>query len=562
MANVGFKLGLQSKVDELIALGTKAGAVEGSFYLTSDTNRLYIGKSDTSLMPVNEGVVTVSSLSDLPTLSSATDKVANTGRFYYVSGSNILCVYNGSQWVQINANTNTTISGNEFSVASDGTVTNKVSSSDNSYKEASFSVVGANGVTISGTGTTLTITGDKYSLGTADNATSGVDIQLNSANTDNDTTVTLAPAADAKNNNNVTISQSNGVISIAAKDSQNSSLTIANQTDGFKITVTDNYGKTVTGTVAPKIAYGANGDSSASFANGTATLSVYTKAEVDETLRVLNAMTYRGTVGTTGATFAALPTSDVSIGDTFLISTTGITYGGKNLSVGTLLIARGTEDSTGKITSSTLTYDIVESTTDTDTTFKFLQTTATNGGGIKLRSSTGADVGTLTVVGDDASTKTSGGILVTPTNTSGASGDTVSLKISHQTVTQSNTTGTAQTQGKVSSLTIPAITGVTVDSAGHVTGVETTSYTVTDTNSAVDSNAYDTSVYTSGTASVGVIKSTVTTKNSAGSSTSKAGNFTLSSESLSITDNDNRATASGGTTKAAGLQIDMVWGTF
>ena len=41
MINVGFKLGLQSSVDNIIDAGK--GAEEGSFYLTSDTHRLYIG---------------------------------------------------------------------------------------------------------------------------------------------------------------------------------------------------------------------------------------------------------------------------------------------------------------------------------------------------------------------------------------------------------------------------------------------------------------------------------------------------------------------------------------
>ena len=45
MANVGFKLGTQAKVDALLKTpGTSV--VEGSFYLTSDTHRLYIGQKE------------------------------------------------------------------------------------------------------------------------------------------------------------------------------------------------------------------------------------------------------------------------------------------------------------------------------------------------------------------------------------------------------------------------------------------------------------------------------------------------------------------------------------
>ena len=46
MANVGFRLGSQKKVDDII--GNGSGAINGSFYLTEDSHRLYIGApSDT-----------------------------------------------------------------------------------------------------------------------------------------------------------------------------------------------------------------------------------------------------------------------------------------------------------------------------------------------------------------------------------------------------------------------------------------------------------------------------------------------------------------------------------
>ena len=56
--NVGFRLGLQSSADAIIAAGT--GAEEGSFSLTSDSHRLYIGaesmpytENDTLKMKIN-----------------------------------------------------------------------------------------------------------------------------------------------------------------------------------------------------------------------------------------------------------------------------------------------------------------------------------------------------------------------------------------------------------------------------------------------------------------------------------------------------------------------------
>ena len=113
--NVGFRLGLQSSADAIIAAGT--GAEEGSFYLTSDSHRLYIGaESETqagqyTLYAVNEGVTTIATLAELEAIAPTTDaeKKACTGRFYYISEYNILAVYNGQAWVQINQDTDNSI---------------------------------------------------------------------------------------------------------------------------------------------------------------------------------------------------------------------------------------------------------------------------------------------------------------------------------------------------------------------------------------------------------------------------------------------------------------------
>ena len=107
MANlIKFLRGSQDNLDLLIKSG---GATEGAFYLTHDTDRLYIGKTvDGKVIPVsvNQGIITVPTLADLP---SPTKAVA--GEFYYVEKDkagedgkvlNVLCVCNGSQWVQVN----------------------------------------------------------------------------------------------------------------------------------------------------------------------------------------------------------------------------------------------------------------------------------------------------------------------------------------------------------------------------------------------------------------------------------------------------------------------------
>jgi hypothetical protein len=99
--NVLFLQGTQAKLNELMNNG---GAKEGAFYLTNDTHRLYIGRTVNNVtkpVAVNEGVVTVNTVDDLPTTG------VNVGEFYYVTTGNILCVYSGAGFVQINADTDT-----------------------------------------------------------------------------------------------------------------------------------------------------------------------------------------------------------------------------------------------------------------------------------------------------------------------------------------------------------------------------------------------------------------------------------------------------------------------
>ena len=93
-AKVGFLTGSQSSIDTMLSQGANAGAKHGYFYLTKDSHRLYIGNSDGSISAVNEGVQTVTYLGDLPTLQTAADKVAYTGRFFYVQYKDFSFIFN------------------------------------------------------------------------------------------------------------------------------------------------------------------------------------------------------------------------------------------------------------------------------------------------------------------------------------------------------------------------------------------------------------------------------------------------------------------------------------
>lgn len=94
MANVMFKRGQSSALQTLIA---NKQVVDGAFYLTEDTNHLYIGKGEDVLAKINGNIHAVNSLPES----------GEQGEFYYLPGQNILAYYDGDKWVQLNPDTDT-----------------------------------------------------------------------------------------------------------------------------------------------------------------------------------------------------------------------------------------------------------------------------------------------------------------------------------------------------------------------------------------------------------------------------------------------------------------------
>ena len=186
MANVGFLRGSQANLNTLMT--GKTGIKEGSFYLTNDTNRLYFGKSATELVALNEGVITVAAIANLPTGADLSNEI---GHFYYATAENILCVYNGSQWVQINPDTDTQVSSVSTAVAvaenaATATTTLKFSRDgknldDTENKSATLKFVGADLVLTANGADGIKLTGDTYSIGSSAIA-GGVAIDLNRDN--------------------------------------------------------------------------------------------------------------------------------------------------------------------------------------------------------------------------------------------------------------------------------------------------------------------------------------------------------------------------------------------
>lgn len=541
MANVGFKLGLQSALDALIAKGTAAGAIDGSFYLTSDTNRLYIGKADGSVAPVNEGVTTVANVASLPIITEA-NKAAVAGQFYYATAENILCVYNGKSWVQINSVIKNT--GLENAVTADATsggVKVQTSVSQNSGDASatvsdSFTIVGQNGIKVESTGTAadpkITISGDSYTL-SSDAADNKGTITLGSEG--NDSAVTLAGGT------NVTITKQDDDLVIASKDTKVQSVEVTERTaaagKGFEIKVVDTDGTAKSAVLAPEIIYGEKGDMTAEFESGTATLNVPTKDEVEakiaNAMKAFNAMEYQGTIGTTGTAGTALPNTLVKNGYSYLLSSP-LVVGNITYPAGTLVIAQGTEDEDGYIPAGGITWSYVTGSS-ADTTYYG----SAIANGLKLLDSSGNNVAQLTA--------TAGTDIEITSSTTDGSAKTQTLTVNHKAYTTTETEGTAPAaMGKLdTSYEIPVISAITTAN-GHVTGYETKIYKVLDTNASLDSVANKVEVADN----TATITNTVTLLQSNGSTVAKSGAYGITSDNLTVT-------ASG-----SAVAINMVWGTF
>lgn len=625
--NLGFKVGPQTKIDTIIANGT--GAVEGVFYLTYDTHKLYIGVASGSVTPVNEGVVTVASVADLPQVTTA-NKKALTGSFYYATKENILCIYNGTAWAQIN--TDTYLVESKFTTSDEDTedlvkVNNLLKDSSGTHPvQDSFYVQGKNGIKVSAaakSGETdkkvIEVEGDTYKLSAkTTNATNSNDvtIHLESENTGNDSDIkftadkfeneeTAAVKFDKTDDNNVVIK---------VRDTVNKTLDIKeNEAGGFTITVIDSYSKPVYDSVDPTIKYGLNGQETAHFLSGQAVLDILSKDDFNEAMRVLNAMTYRGTIGTDGSAGTKIEVLSGStkikkadgteypchVGDMFLISTSDTPYGSKKLSVNTLLIARNKntdpdesgEDANGIIPASELDFDIVVATIDTDTQYIFQSRTysnsdtsvGANGAGIQLYARTGAqgldgafEIGAVKSSGAEGDSSQVTGIEVSETTEIVGSHNGVkkSVVLKHGTTSRKDETLTADgnyghpdSDSQGSSVTIPVVVAVETNATGHVTKVKTRNYTIRDTNTVLTSVGLATGAYTTGGGinaggkSVGALTNTVTVTTGYNKPISKSDSFIFSSETLQISA-DSTLGESSGAAAQAGLSINMLWGSF
>lgn len=581
--NVLFKRGLQKDVP------VTSGAAYGTFYLTTDTHRLYCGNSAGGADLLSQAVIMVDCVSKTPGKNSLEDQPKANGQFYYVKDSNILAVYTGSGYVQINPDTK--LAGAQFAYGSGktpGVVTVAMEFSqtsaggtkvDDITSTANIGFQAADNISLTAVDSTdsagkkikvLKFTGQRLTLDAANKA-----IKLGNES------IKFAKAGHAT----VEADASTGTITIGTDyipdiyvDGGAMHVSAGSDADktGFEISAALTRSETASdvdidkAVLDPIIKYGASGTLAEHFKNGAATLSVYSKSEVDTAItkakEAMNAMIYKGTVGGTdndhGTAGKTLPTGDVSVGDTY-IAYAPITIGDTTYPLGTMVIATSSYtggdannagEVNGKIPAGSIVWSAVK-TTDTDTNYHLNAIT----NGIDLESSTtggGNDTtGRLVIeAGND--------MVVSSQASEGGSGNkkyniqTVTVKHQDFTTTTGVTTTTANNvqQGFNSDLTFTVFdpTTLTVDN-GHITKLLTKTVTVKDSNVKEVRVGASNKTVANGTGVT--VKTTVTTGSVSGGETSQAADLALTSTSLEI--------AKVGSADSTGeVSINLVWGTF
>lgn len=557
--NIGFKLGLESRLS-----AADFTAQNGVFYLTSDSHRLYIGNADGSISPVNQGVINVPAM--------PTNKDAIPGQFYYITGDNILAMYNGKQWMQVNPDTHVTaLAQNAAAVADGNAATIRMTLTQDGGNQAAEETIHSNLVTLKG-GNDIVITVDEeteeilitdadYSLETSGEA-NAVKFNLMRDPADGDKAVEGTPVT-FTGTNGVSITQKDNVITINAAELSNSadenqieSAAFANVAQGFDLTLKRKSGQSLAAAnVDPIITYGETPNDQ-HFVNGKAALSVYTIAEVDakikSSLQSFNALTYRGTVGPDG-TVTALPSSGVANGDVYM-ATGDYSDGATTYHNGTLFIAQGTEGVDGFITGAINWTQVENYNTDTQT---IVNLGADNTLSLSNTVQDGSNPGGTTFLGSYKVVTKAGDPLATTDVTTArqTGGSDKVVTISHNVSGYTHTKSTASTADDTQVLfsTNELLKNIGVDDWGHVkSSVDTTIEVPTEIFSEAETTAVSSVTGTAGAKMTGTFTDSLALKNAGtGKTISTITTKTqVSSETLTLA------------VDGSALKMDLMWGSF
>lgn len=369
MANIIFKRGLLADLPSTIN--------DGHVYVTTDEKAMYVDINSTTRIRLTDVVM----LSDSAQLTTMTEGIKNVNQIYITpdakmyrwlknpSGSWQLQPLNAVQTIDNIINSYMTEAATTDATT---TVTSKLTGS--SIKSADIKFISEDTAQLVMSGTTTTVgsqtTGNiTFTLSKVKTTAeifaeqNGADTKLiiknrdkgvNASGTNVDTLETTGTSVTLKAGTGVTLSTQNGVVTITSGGGVQSISNAFDANGQFVTTVTQLDTTQVASTaITPQITYG-NTPTSVQFLNGTATLQVYTKSEVDakigEELKATNSMTFKGGLDGTAATSSTnplktLPTTGVQVGDTYKVVKAG-TYGSQLSKMGDMFIATAKANAT------------------------------------------------------------------------------------------------------------------------------------------------------------------------------------------------------------------------
>ena len=218
---IAFKRGLQAD------LLSKVSAQDGVFYLTTDTNRLYVGQGN-ALALLNQTVQIIDEVANLPGKAGGNNSTKNPtiNDFYYCVKENVLAVYTASnEWKQINPDTNDndTIKVTGVTVGSGVVSDNKSVTYNVAIAQEKYDKSNKQTATLASVNFDLTLTKEELEAIIHDPANVGLKV---TSGTDAVTLATQGTGANTsqtatvKGGSNVTVSASGSDITVTAKDSQ------------------------------------------------------------------------------------------------------------------------------------------------------------------------------------------------------------------------------------------------------------------------------------------------------------------------------------------------------
>ena len=486
MANVYFKRGTQQALDAL------SSYVEGAFYLTNDTNRLYFAQASNNLVDLNQYIHIVAARSNLPSAASA---VLKEGDIYYISGENILCIYKNNAWEQINPDT--TLGLNQNAIVSVDTSGNNGASVEfdiydskptPNHATGDFSIVGGSNVHVSTSGNTITISADNdttnttYELQTPTQTTKGqIKLHNTSGTNDPDSTIDIKGAGTvsvSSDSTGITISGAAAVTSITDSYDANGEYVI--ELGGVNLS---------TDGVTPTIQYGNSSTQTAVFAQGatgdpTAVLNVYTKTEVDNLIASekaqLDAMKYAGTVSSSDASTKLVSAPLYGVGTVYR-ATSDINQASPLVVAkkGDLIIASGSNDTA-------VTWETVDA--GNDQLVGLSNSSAENS--VTFTDSAynrDAELGSITINGGRKNNNNANAAIEVSSVVSGTSDEDIAFSIVHGAPGSGTAVNIPAASGNYiqstgTALSIPVITSLEKDAQGHVTAVTAQTYQLTDTH--------------------------------------------------------------------------------